>query len=138
MLTEAHGPHEFVVETELDFAAAGTRLRELLRAEGFGVLTEIDVQSTVHEKLGLDFRPYTILGACNPQLAHRGLTADPSVGVLLPCNVVIEQAEPARTRMRFMEPTAALALSGAGSEVPAVAREASARLHRVGEALGPH
>lgn len=117
----------------MEFGAVEQRVRDLLGEEGFGVLTEIDVAATLKAKLGTDFRPYTILGACNPPLAHRALDAEPGVGVLLPCNVVIEEVSPGRCRVRFMEPMAALAL--VGDAVAEVARDASARLHRVSEQL---
>jgi uncharacterized protein (DUF302 family) len=133
-VTVSSGGYEFSVEVLLDFAAAEQRTRTLLAGEGFGVLTEIDVRATLQAKLGVDFRPYTILGACNPRLAHRALESEPGVGVLLPCNVVVEQETPARTRIRFMEPVAALSLVG-GAAVEEVARDASARLHRVAEQL---
>ena len=126
--------YEFTVEVQMDFHAAQMKTRELLKEEGFGVLTEIDVRSTVKEKLGIDFRPYTILGACNPQLAHRALEAEPGIGVLLPCNVVVEQESADHTRVRFMEPTSALSLID-NSTVEDVAKEASSRLHRVAERL---
>ena len=126
--------YEFTVDTPLDFEEAEQRTRELLKEEGFGVLTEIDVRSTLKEKLGEDFRPYKILGACNPQLAHRALQAEPGIGLMLPCNVVIEEASPG-TRVRFMEPIAALGVV-ANSDVEPIAAEASARLHRVAARLG--
>jgi len=82
----------------MDITVAGpidevkARLQEALKTQGFGILTEIDVRQTLKQKLGLDFRPYYILGACNPPLAHRALEADPSIGLLLPCNIVLQTA----------------------------------------------
>ena len=106
---------------------------DALRSEGFGVLTEIDVQATLREKLGIERDPYLILGACNPQLAHRALEADPSVGALLPCNVVL-RPEGDGTRVEIMDPEAALGLVGLGP-VGSVAAEARERLLRVTRAL---
>ena len=126
--------YEFTVDIPLGFEAAEQRTRELLKEEGFGVLTEVDVRATLKEKLGEDFRPYKILGACNPKLAHRALQAEPGIGLMLPCNVVIEEIT-AGTRVRFMEPVAALGVV-ANSDVEPIAREASTRLHRVAVRLG--
>ena len=112
---------------------ARTLVADALRAEGFGVLTEIDVRSTLREKLGVEREPYLILGACNPHLAHRALEADPSIGALLPCNVVL-RAEDDRTRVEILDPMAALGLTGS-SDVESVATEAHERLRRVVAAL---
>lgn len=124
-------PVEFDEATDLVTAA--------LKAEGFGVLTAIDVRATMKAKLNVEFPPYTILGACNPPLAHRALTTDPDVGLLLPCNVVV-RALPAqdgqpRTRVEAADPESMLAITGS-AELASVASEARARLERVIAALG--
>lgn len=106
-----------------------------LKAEGFGVLTEIDVQATLKTKLGVDRDPYLILGACNPSLADRALGADPSVGALLPCNVVLH-ADGADTIVEAMDPLVALGIVETEA-VHVVAEEAAARLRRAVTALGP-
>lgn len=127
------GEYAFSATVPLSISEAEEAVRRELAAEGFGVLTEIDVRTTLRQKLDLEFRPYRILGACNPALAHRALAADPVVGVLLPCNVVLEEDHVGSTRVLFMEPRAVMA--GEGGELEKVANEASARLHRVGERL---
>jgi uncharacterized protein (DUF302 family) len=110
------------------------RVEAVLKAEGFGVLTEIDVQATMKAKLGIDWPPYLILGACNPTLAHRALEADPSVGALLPCNVILRQDGP-ETIVEAMDPMAALGIVKRVA-VRAVAEEAKACLERAIETLG--
>ena len=122
---------------DLDFSAAVTRVRDALRAEGFGILTEIDMQAAFHEKLGKPFRPYLILGACNPPLAHRALSADPGVGLLLPCNVIVEEEASGRAVVRLTDPQQLLATGGHAVH-PAVREmsdDASARLRCVATAL---
>ena len=109
------------------------RVEAALKAEGFGILTEIDVQATLKAKLGIDQPPYLILGACNPPLAHRALAADPSVGALLPCNVVLRE-DGADTIVEAMDPMAALGIVESAGVRP-VAEEATARLERAIEAL---
>ena len=121
-----------VTQTYEQALAAAT---EALKGEGFGVLTEIDVQATMRAKLGIDRDPYVILGACNPALANRALEGDPSVGALLPCNVVL-RADGTDTIVEALDPMAALGIVDAVA-VHAVAEEAAARLRRAVAALGP-
>jgi uncharacterized protein (DUF302 family) len=116
-----------------DFDEVVERVRAALADEGFGILTVIDVKATMKEKLDEDVDPYVILGACNPQLAHRGLGVEPDLGVLLPCNVVVRQAGD-RVRVAAMEPNAALALADNEAIVP-IAAEARERITRAIEAL---
>ena len=131
------GPLGFTVELSLPFEAAAVRVREALKHEGFGILTEIDLRAAFLEKLGKAFRPYVILGACNPPLAFSAITADPSIGLLLPCNVTLEWIADGRTTVRLTDPEALLGsavLEGA-PELASVARDAGARMRRVAAAL---
>jgi uncharacterized protein (DUF302 family) len=120
-------------ETQLPFDDAVARAREALAAEGFGVLCEIDVQATFRAKLGEEREPYVILGACNPPLAHRALAAEPEIGVLLPCNVVVH-VEDGRTVVSAVDAGALLGIVGR-PELEPVAADVRARLERVVEAF---
>ena len=110
------------------------RVKEALKAEGFGVLTEIDVRRTMREKLGAQMEPYIILGACNPPLAHRALEQEPDIGLLLPCNVVV-RSEGEGDRVEVADPQAMLGIVS-NEELNAVADEAKRRLQRVVASLG--
>jgi uncharacterized protein (DUF302 family) len=123
----------FGVHLHIPFEEAMTRTRTALKEQGFGVLTEIDVRETLREKLGVPFLRYTILGACNPGLAHRALQTDLDIGLLLPCNVILYE-EDGGTTVKVMDPLAALGLI----ENPAIAQvaaEAHTRLELVMSAL---
>ena len=122
------------VRMSTDYATALARVIEALKAEGFGVLTEIDVRETLKKKLGVEFRPYKILGACNPPLAYRALTAAPEVGLLLPCNVVVSQVEDGITEVSLVDPLAMLGVV-VYADLQPIAEEAAARLDRVAAAL---
>jgi uncharacterized protein (DUF302 family) len=122
------------VRLKTDFETAIQRVTEALKVEGFGVLTEIDVKSTLKKKIDVDFRPYKILGACNPQLAHKALTADAQVGLLLPCNVVVSQEDDGFINISIIDPIGMLGVVD-NPVVKPVANEARTRLERVAKSL---
>lgn len=114
----------------LDYEQAVERTRAALAEQGFGVLTEIDVRATMKKKLDVDFRPYIILGACNPSMAYKALSAEPDIGLLLPCNVIVYAGdEPNTSVVAAMDPVAALALTGNPAVGP-IAEEVRGRLDR--------
>lgn len=124
------GKYAFGKTVKLSYEDALARATEALAKEGFGVLTEIDVAATLKKKLGKDMPPYKILGACNPQFAHRALEAEPQIGALLPCNVVVRVDSSGETIVEIMDPRAVLQLVGR-PEIAAIAGEVRSRLERV-------
>jgi uncharacterized protein (DUF302 family) len=127
----------FEVQLEKPYEEALELTKEALKGEGFGVLTFIDVKATMKEKLDEEFRPYAILGACNPPLAHRALTQDAVAGLLLPCNVTVEAKGNSASIVRIANPQTILAVGSLedNQELNAVANEARLRLERVAEVL---
>ena len=127
----------YYIATKIDagFDETISRVEEALKAEGFGVLTRIDVQATLKEKIGADFRPYTILGACNPKLAHEALQLEDKVGTMLPCNVVVQSRGEGESEVAAIDPVASMqAIDNPG--LKEAAAEVRAKLARVIEALG--
>jgi len=126
--------YHFSTELTGNLAEVEQKVVEALKQEGFGVLTKIDVQATLKAKLGLDKRPYVILGACNPAYANQAIDTDPEIGLLLPCNVVVRENADASITVSFMDPAAVLALVN-NDAITNVAGEVRERLLRVKEAL---
>lgn len=99
-------------KTRGDFDSAVARVKEALKREGFGVLTEIDVAETLKTKIGRDFRPYRILGACNPHFAYQALSAEPHIGVMLPCNVIVQRYDNGEIEVSSIDPATAMETVG--------------------------
>ena len=118
----------------LPYEQAVERTRTALQEEGFGVLTEIDVKATLKKKLDVDFKKYVILGACNPPLAWQGFQAEPDIGLLLPCNVIVYEEGPARSRVAVLDPMVQLGITGR-HDIEPLAKEARTRLERALGAL---
>lgn len=119
---------------QIDYDTAIQCVTDALKGEGFGVLTEIDVKDTLKKKLDVDFRPYKILGACNPTLAHRALTSVPEAGLLLPCNVTVVQMDDGRIQVSIVDPLAMMNIIPKEG-LTTIAQEAKERLNRVLSAL---
>jgi uncharacterized protein (DUF302 family) len=124
-MTASYG---FGVTLPISYEEAVVKVKEALKAEGFGVLTEIDVRQTLREKLNTEMEPTLILGACNPSLAHRALTQEPEVGLLLPCNVVV-RADGMHSRVDAIDPQVMLGIIG-NPQLSSIAQEAKERLQR--------
>ena len=124
----------FAKTVKMSFSSALERVTEELKKEGFGVLTQIDVKQTMKEKLGEDFRDYHILGACNPQFAHKALSTEDKIGTMLPCNVVVQDLGDGSVEAAAVDPLASMASVG-NPELEAVAGEVRARMSKVIEAL---
>ena len=122
------------VELQLDFDSAVELTVERLKDHGFGVLTEIDVKETLKQKLGVDFKKYRILGACNPPLAHKALSAEDEIGLLLPCNVIVYETSEGEVRVSAIDPVAAMSVVGSDAVKP-IAEEVSQKLTAVISAL---
>jgi uncharacterized protein (DUF302 family) len=127
----------FEIQMNQSYEQALESVAAALKTEGFGILTRIDVRATMKEKLGVDFRPYAILGACNPPLAHRAISADSLTGLLLPCNVTVEAASAESSVVRIADPEILLAVGSLGENeiLRQISQEARARLKRVADTL---
>jgi uncharacterized protein (DUF302 family) len=126
--------YSFGGETELSFEETVNKVTESLKEQGFGILTEIDAKKVLKEKLGLDRKPYKILGACNPQFAHKAIDMDPEIGTLLPCNVLIYEKDDGTVAVSAMNPEAALKLVGNPS-IEDIAKQVRTRIEKALEAL---
>lgn len=126
--------YEAQLQSETDVSEVVARVAEALKAEGFGILSEIDVAKTLDAKLGVQIRPYRILGACNPTLAQRAIELEPHIGLLLPCNVLVQGRDGGGFTVSFAAPRAMVELTG-NDALNEVMAEADARLRRVAQGL---
>ncbi|MBP6470852.1 MAG: DUF302 domain-containing protein [Chloroflexi bacterium] len=133
-MTQTNQGLGMMVYLDMDYETAVEKVTAALKDEGFGVLTEIDVKATLKKKLDVDFRPYKILGACNPPLAHKALTLSPEIGLLLPCNVTVSEEENGRILVHLINPEVMLGMVDI-PELADVACDAKERFERVAAAL---
>ena len=129
MTTQANVQYGFGTRLDVPYAEAVERAKAALKEQGFGVLTEIDVKATMQAKLGVDFQPYIILGACNPPFAAKALDAEASIGLLMPCNVVVREDAAGGVHVEMLDPIALFEMAGR-ADVEPLAREVRARLDR--------
>lgn len=120
----------FSKKLSLDLEEAQKRVESALMEEGFGILTQVDVQATLKKKLGIDFRPYRILGACNPPLAHQALSQEDKIGTMLPCNVIVQQISPSQVEVAAVDPVASMQ-SVNNPKLAKIAQEVRDKLQRV-------
>ncbi|NOX41123.1 MAG: DUF302 domain-containing protein [Alphaproteobacteria bacterium] len=131
------------MEMSIDVTLSGSmdevidRVTGVLKEEGFGILTRINVDTTLKTKIDVDFRPYVILGACNPKLAHQALVARPDVGLMLPCNVVVDQVAEGTCLVRFIDPAAMMSFGDLGNDeaLVAIGAQAGAKIAKAAAAL---
>lgn len=122
--------YHFSKTLQLDFDSAIAKVTDELKKEGFGILTEIDMQAALRNKLGVDFRPYKILGACNPPFAHKAVLAEPRIGTMLPCNVVVQEHASGRVEVSAVDPAASM-MAISNAELAGLAQEVGEKLKRV-------
>ena len=127
--------YHFDTVLQVPFEAAVEKVKEALEAEGFGVLAEIDVAATLKKKLDVDFRPYKILGACNPPYAYKALNTEDKIGTMLPCNVVVQEREPGKVEVTAVDPVASMQAVD-NPQLKEVASQIQAKLKRVIASLG--
>lgn len=125
--------YHYSKKSSKSFADTVEKIKESLQQEGFGILTQIDIQETFKKKLGIDFRKYLIMGACNPTFAHKALTIEPTLGVMLPCNIAVQENENGEVIVSAINPMETMAVGIQNDDLEGVASEVSSRLQRVVE-----